>query len=75
MRRPIAIHEYQIAPIESRGPNSRGVSLLHVDLANLAKTFIFQPSWPMVNLPLETTKHNHKFDEQFFHVYLKYGKR
>ena len=65
----IATCEYQIVFIESRGPNSRGVRLLHVALADLAKTLVLQPGQPMVNLPLEATKHNYKFDGQFFCLY------
>ena len=69
---PLATREYQIAHIESRGPNSRGVSLLRVGLANVAKIPPLEPSQPMVNLPLEATKQIHKSNGQFLRMYPKY---
>ena len=60
--RPLATREHQIALIESRGPNLLGVNILHVGLANLAKSTPVQPGQPMVSLPLESTKHNRNSD-------------
>ena len=59
---PFATREHQIVFIKSRGPNSRGVSLLHVGLADLAKTPPLQHREPMVSLTLEATKRIHKSD-------------
>jgi hypothetical protein len=64
--------EHQIALIKSRGPNSRGVNLLHAGLADLGKTAPLQPGQPMVNLPLEATKRIRNSDGQFFFLYPKY---
>ena len=72
--RPLATREHQIAIIESRGPNSRGVNLLHAGLADLAKSTPRQPSQAMVSLPLEATKHIRNSDGQFFRLYPKYAR-
>ena len=72
--RPLATREAQIALIESRGPNSRGVNLLHAGLADLAKSRPVEPSQPRVRLPLESTKHNPYSDGQFYRLYPKYAR-
>ena len=73
-RRPLATREHQIALIESRGPNSRGVNLLHAGLADLAKITPPQPRPSMVSLPLEAPKHHLHCDGQIFHLYPKYAR-
>jgi hypothetical protein len=47
--RPTPTREYQIALIESQGPDSRGVRLLRAGLAGLGKTYAPQPA--MTKLP------------------------
>jgi hypothetical protein len=70
--RSLATREHQIALIESIGPNSRGVNLLHAGLADLAKMTPPQPDPPMVSLPLEARKHHPQCDGQIFRLYPKY---
>ena len=72
--RPLATREYQIVVIESRGPNSRGVSLLHAGLADIAKMTPPKPDPPMVNIPLEAPSHHPQFDGQFYRLYPKYNR-
>ena len=72
--RPLATREQQIAFIESRGPNSRGVQLLHAGLADLARMTPPQPDPPMVSLPLEGPKHYPQCDGQFIRLYPKYSR-
>jgi hypothetical protein len=71
--RPLATREHQIAIIESRGPNSRGVNLLHAGLADLAKMTSPQPDPPMVSIPMEAPKHPPQCDGQYFRLYPKYA--
>ena len=72
--RPLATREHQIALIESRGPNSRGVNLLHARLADIAKMTPPQPDPPMVSIPLETPKHHPQCDGQIFRLYPTYNR-
>jgi hypothetical protein len=72
--RPLATRERQIAIIESRGPNSRGVALLHAGLADLAAMTSNQPDPPMVSLPMEAPKHHPQCDGQYFRLYPKYAR-
>ena len=72
--RPLATREHQIALIESRGPNSRAVSLLHAGLADIAKMTPPKPDPPMVNIPLEAPSHHPQFDGQFYRLYPKYNR-
>ena len=71
--RPLATREAQIAIIEARGPNSRGVQLLHAGLADLARTTPPKPSPPMVSLTMEAPSHP-QCDGQFFRLYPKYAR-
>ena len=70
--RPLATREQQIALIESRGPNSRGVRMLHAGLADIARSASHHAGQPMVTPPLETTIHNGLSDGQLFRLYPKY---
>jgi hypothetical protein len=72
--RPLAIREHQIALIQSRGPNSRGVNLLHAGLADLANLTPTEPGPQMVSLPLEGPKHHNQCDGQMFRMYPKYAR-
>ena len=70
----LSTREHQIALIESRGPNSRGVNLLHAGLADLANITPIEPGPPMVSLPLEAPKHHLHCDGQIFRLYPKYAR-
>ena len=71
--RPLATREQQIAIIEARGPNSRGIQLLHAGLADLARTTPPKPSPPMVSPTAEAPSHPH-CDGQIFRLYPKYAR-
>lgn len=72
--RPLATREHQIALIESRGPNSRGVHLLQAGLADLANITPPQPGPPMVSLTLDALKGSLPCDGQIFRLYPKYAR-
>jgi hypothetical protein len=70
--RPPASRDHQIELIESRGPNSRGVNLLHAGLADLASRKEHGPQ--TVSLPLEGPKHHNQCDGQMICLYPKYAR-
>ena len=51
LTRPLPTRAQQIALIESRGPNSRGVRMLHAGHADIAKTASLHPGQPTVTPP------------------------
>ena len=69
---PPATCEHQIELNESRGPNSRGVKLLHAGLADLATHTDHSPQ--TVSLPLEGPKHHNQCDGQMICLYPKYAR-
>jgi hypothetical protein len=70
--RPPYSREHQIELIESRGPNSRGVNLLHAGLADLASRKEHGPQ--TVSLPWEGPKHHNQCDGQMICLYPKYAR-
>jgi hypothetical protein len=70
--RPPYSREHQIELIESRGPNSRGVNLLHAGLADLAAHKEHGPQ--TVSLPWEGPKHHNQCDGQMICLYPKYAR-
>ena len=70
--RPPASREHQLELIESRGPNSRGVNLLHAGLADLGSRREHGPH--TVSLPLEGPKHHNQCDGQMICLCPKYAR-
>lgn len=70
---PLATRESQIALIESAGPNSRGVRLLRVGMAEKAKTQPPQPVQPTVSLLVDAMPHIRNSEGQNYRLYPKYG--
>jgi hypothetical protein len=70
--RPSAGRDHQIELIETRGPNSRGVNLLHAELADLASRKEHGPQ--TVSLLLEGPKHHNQCDGQMICLYPKYAR-
>ena len=66
--RHLPTREYQIALIESRGPYSRGVRLLHAGLADLGKNTHPQPGLTMDSLPMEAPQDHYHEDGQIFRL-------
>lgn len=71
--RPLATREQQIAMIEARGPNSRGVQILHAGLADISKNTPPKPVPPTELIPMEALKHHPYSDGQFFRLYPIFG--
>ena len=65
--RPPASRHHQIGLIESRGPNSRGVNLLHAGLADIATRKEHGPE--TVSLPLEGPKQHNQCGGQTICLY------
>lgn len=72
--RPLATREQQIAMVEARGPNSRGVQILHAALADIAKNTPPKPVPPTELIPMEAPIHHPYNDGQFFRLYPKYAR-